>query len=255
MQLRILGCHGGETPKHRTSSFLVGDSLAVDAGAITSGLSLREQERIQSVLVSHPHMDHIRDLATLADNRCQQGGSTLDIVGIPETIEALKKHFFNDVIWPDFTKIDAKDGPTVRFVEVQPNQAADVDGYEVTPVLVNHTVDTSAFIIRHGDKSIVYGGDTGPTDELWTQINALDDLQALMMEVSFPNDEARLAHDSRHLTPESLGTELDKLTQSAELPILLYHIKPTFEQRVLRELASLRGRNLQILQLHEEFLL
>ena len=255
MQLRILGCHGGETPKHRTSSFLVGDSLAVDAGAITSGLSLREQERIQSVLVSHPHMDHIRDLATLADNRCQQGGSTLDIVGIPATIEALRKHFFNDVIWPDFTKIDAKDGPTVRFVEVRPNQASEVDGYEVTPILVNHTVDTSAFIIRHGDKSIVYGGDTGPTDDLWNRINALDDLQALMMEVSFPNDEAQLAHASRHLTPESLGTELDKLTLSAELPILLYHIKPTFEQRVLRELASLRGRNLQVLQLHEEFLL
>ena len=255
MQLRVLGCHGGETPKHRTSSFLVGDSLAIDAGAITSGLSLREQERIRSVLVSHPHMDHIRDLATLADNRCQQGGSTLDIVGIPETIEALKTHFFNDIIWPDFTKIDAKDGPTVRFVEAQPNRVVDVDGYEVTPVLVNHTVDTSAFIIRRGGKSIVYGGDTGPTEELWTQINALGDLQALMIEVSFPNDEARLAHDSRHLTPESLRTELDKLTQSEELPILLYHIKPTFEQRVLRELASLQGRNLQILQLHEEFLL
>ncbi len=255
MQLRILGCHGGETPKHRTSSFLVGDSLAVDAGAITSGLSLREQERIHSVLVSHPHMDHIRDLATLADNRCQQGGSTLEIVGIPATIEALRRHFFNDIIWPDFTKIDAKDGPTVRFVEVQPNEVTEVDGFEVTPVLVNHTVDTSAFIIRQGGKSIVYGGDTGPTDELWTRINALDDLQALMMEVSFPNDEARLAHDSRHLTPESLGSELDKLTQSEELPVLLYHIKPTFEQRVLRELASLQGRNLQILQLHEEFLL
>jgi cAMP phosphodiesterase len=254
MELRILGCHGGETPKHRTSSFLVGDSLAVDAGAITSGLSLREQERIQSVLVSHPHMDHIRDLATLADNRCQRGGSTLDIVGIPATIEALEKHFFNDVIWPDFTKIDAKDGPTVRFVEVQPNEATNVRGYDVTPIMVNHTVDTSAFIIRHDDKSIVYGGDTGPTDDLWTHINALEDLQAIMMEVSFPNDEARLAHDSRHLTPQSLGAELDKLTHSDALPILLYHIKPTFEQRVLRELASLRGRNLQILQLYEEIL-
>lgn len=76
-----------------------------------------------------------------------------------------------------------------------------------------------------------------------------------MMEVSFPNDEAQLAHDSGHLTPESLGKELEKLTQSDDLPVLLYHIKPTFEQRVLRELASLRGRNLQILQLHEEILL
>lgn len=255
MQLRVLGCHGGETPKHRTSSFLVGDTVAIDAGAITGSLSLDEQERIRSVLVSHPHMDHVRDLATLADNRCQQGGSTLDIVGVPATIEALKKHFFNDIIWPDFTKIDAKDGPTVRFVEVNAGEAANVDGYEVTPVMVNHTVDTSAFIIRHEGKSIVYSGDTGPTDELWEWINALDDLQALMMEVSFPNDERRLAHDSRHLTPETLGSELAKLTQSEELPVLLYHIKPTFEQRVLRELASLRGRNLQVLQLYEEFLL
>lgn len=255
MQLRVLGCHGGETPKHRTSSFLVGDTVAIDAGAITGSLSLDEQERIRSVLVSHPHMDHVRDLATLADNRCQQGGSTLDIVGVPATIEALRKHFFNDILWPDFTQIDAKAGPTVRFVEVQPNQLADVDGYQVTPVMVNHTVDTSAFIVRQGNASIVYGGDTGPTDELWTQVNALDDLQALMMEVSFPNDEADLAYNSRHLTPETLASELGKLEQSDELPILLYHIKPTFEARVLRELAHLRGRNLQILQLGDEFIL
>ena len=255
MQLRVLGCHGGETPKHRTSSFLVGDEVAIDAGAITSSLSLREQERIRSVLVSHPHMDHIRDLATLADNRCQQGGSTLDIVGVPATIEALRRHFFNDVIWPDFTQIDAKDGPTVRFVELQPNQSADVDGYQVTPVMVNHTVDTSAFIIRQNATSIVYGGDTGPTEELWTHINALDDLQALLMEVSFPNDKADLAYKSRHLTPDTLSSELGKLTQSDELPILLYHIKPTFEARVLRELAHVSGRNLQVLQLQDEFLL
>jgi len=255
MQLRILGCHGGETPKHRTSSFLVGDSVAVDAGAITSGLSLREQENIRSVLISHPHMDHVRDLATLVDNRCQQGGSTLDIVGIPETIRALEQHFFNDVLWPDFTKINTQHGPTVRFVEAPPERPIEVDGYEVTPVLVNHTVDTSAFIIRRDHKSIVYGGDTGPTEALWERVNALDDLQALMMEVSFPNDHERLAMDSLHLTPQTLSDELGKLTQSSELPVLLYHIKPVFEDVVHRELARLSGRNLQILQLYEEFLL
>jgi cAMP phosphodiesterase len=77
----------------------------------------------------------------------------------------------------------------------------------------------------------------------------------MMVEVSFPNDEARLADDSKHLTPETLDAELQKLTHSEELPILLYHIKPTFEARVHRELAEIRDRNIQILQLHEEFLL
>lgn len=255
MQLRVLGCHGGETPKHRTSSFLIGDSMAIDAGSITSALSLDEQRRIRSVLISHPHMDHVRDLATLADNRCQQGGSTLDIVGIPATIDALRRHFFNDVIWPDFTRIDSEGSPTVRFVEVRPNEPSEVEGHEVIPILVNHTVDTSAFIIRQNETSLVYGGDTGPTEELWHHVNLLDDLQALMMEVSFPNREAELAFRSQHLTPRTLSAELDKLEHRQELPILLYHIKPAFEAEVLKELAHLRGRNLQILQLDDEFLL
>ncbi len=255
MQLRILGCHGGETPKHRTSSFLVGDTLAVDAGAVTASLSLDEQERIESILISHPHMDHIRDLATLADNRCQKGSATLEIVGVPATVRALKQHFFNDIIWPDFTRIESEYGPAVRFVEIEPGRPTQVRGFDVTPVMVNHTVDTSAFIIHQNATSIVYSGDTGPTEELWTHVNALDDLQALMMEVSFPNGEAELAHRSRHHTPETLEAELRKLTHRDELPILLYHIKPVFEAEVLRELAQIRGRNLQILQLGDEFLL
>jgi len=255
MQLRVLGCHGGETPKHRTSSFLVGDTLAIDAGAVTGSLSLDEQERIESVLISHPHMDHIRDLATLADNRCQKGSATLEIVGVPATVHALKQHFFNDIIWPDFTRIDSEDGPAVRFVEIEPGRPTEINGFEVTPVMVNHTVDTSAFIINQNATSIVYSGDTGPTEELWSHVNAIDDLQALMMEVSFPNTEAELAHRSRHHTPQTLEAELGKLTHRDELPILLYHIKPVFEAEVLRDLAQIRGRNLQILQLDDEFLL
>ena len=200
-------------------------------------------------------MDHIRDLATLADNRCQKGSATLDIVGVPATVDALRRHFFNDIIWPDFTRIQSKDGPAVRFVEIEPGEPSQVNGFDVCPVMVNHTVDTSAFIIRRDGSSIVYGGDTGPTAALWEHVNALDDLRALMMEVSFPNAEAELADRSRHLTPATLESELAKLTHGDELPIMLYHIKPVFETEVLRELAQLRDRNLRILQLGDEFIL
>ena len=101
----------------------------------------------------------------------------------------------------------------------------------------------------------MYSGDTGPTDELWRHVNALDDLKALMMEVSFPNAEAELAHRSRHHTPHTLDVELGKLTHRDELPVLLYHIKPVFEAQVLRELGKIGGRHLQILQIGDEFLL
>src|SRR5688572_3673928 len=105
MEIKVLGCHGGETTKHRTSSFLLDGVLAVDAGATSGTLTLKEQKRISSVLVSHAHLDHVRDLASLADNRCQMGGKPLVVAGTPWTINALKKHFFNNILWPDFSKI------------------------------------------------------------------------------------------------------------------------------------------------------
>jgi cAMP phosphodiesterase len=252
VDLKVLGCHGGETPKHRTSSFLLDDRMAVDAGALTSMLSLEEQRRITTVLVSHPHMDHVRDLATIADNRCQQGGPPLEIVGIPDTVKTLKKHFFNDRLWPDFSKIDTSEGPTIRYRAIRPEKTERIDGYRVTPVLVHHTVDTAGFVIDDGRSTIAYSGDTGPTERLWQVVNGLPKLDALLLEVSFPNEQADLARVSGHLTPDMVRDELAKLEKASDLPVLLYHVKPVFEQVVHRELARIRGRNLRILQLHDQ---
>jgi len=255
MDLKILGCHGGETPKHRTSSFLIDDRLGIDAGAITGTLSLEEQRKIEAIVVSHAHLDHVRDLATVADNRCQQGGPPLTIAGTPATLKALRKHFFNDHLWPDFSQIMTPEGPTIRFQEIAPEKTADVAGRKVTPVLVTHTIETAGFVIESEGGAVAYSGDTGPTDRFWEVLEGRDDLRALLMEVSFPNDQARLARVSGHHTPATLETELEKLKDHAELPILLYHIKPVFQARVERELARIQSRNLTILQLGDQFLL
>ena len=253
MDLKVLGCHGGETPKHRTTSFLVDDRLAIDAGAITGTLSLEEQRKIEAVVVSHAHMDHVRDLATIADNRCQQGGPTLTIAGTPATLEALQKHFFNNFLWPDFSKIETDLGPTIRFQPIAPDETTEVGGLEVTPVLVSHTIETAGFVIRSGNKSLGYSGDTGPTDRLWDVLKERDDLAALLMEVSFPNDHSELAHVSGHHTPKTLEKELEKLG-GREIPVLLYHIKPVFQSPVEKELAKSKHDNLHILQLDDHFL-
>jgi ribonuclease BN (tRNA processing enzyme) len=255
LDLRVIGCHGGETPKHRTSAFVIDDRVAIDAGSLTSGMELEAQCALEAVLVSHAHMDHIRDLATIADNRSQSGADPLVIAGTKHTIAALKKHFFNNFLWPDFSKIPNGRRPTIRYLELAPERPASIAGYEVQAVRVSHTIECCAFVVRTGNRALAYSGDTGPTDRLWQVLEATEGLRALLMEVSFPNGEGRLAHISGHHTPETLARDLQKLPGAKELPTLLYHIKPTFQARVERECARLRGLNLTVCALGDHFIL
>src|SRR5688572_8718423 len=142
MELRVVGCHGGETPKHRTSAFVVDERLAIDAGSLTSGMDLKSQFRLSACLVSHAHLDHVRDLATIADNRCQADCDPLVVAATKGTIAVLKKHFFNNLLWPDFSVIPNKSRPTIQFVELKPERRAQIAGYTVRAVLVDHTIES-----------------------------------------------------------------------------------------------------------------
>jgi 3',5'-cyclic-nucleotide phosphodiesterase len=255
LDLRVIGCHGGETPRHRTSAFLVDDRLAIDAGSLTSGLELKAQCALEAVVVSHAHLDHVRDLATIADNRNQKGAPTLLVAATRPTIVALQTHFFNNLLWPDFTRIPSRTRPAVRFVPLRSGARTDVAGFEVCAVPVSHSIDCSGFVVRAKSGALGYSGDTGPTDELWTLLNATPDLRALLMEVSFPNAEGRLARISGHHTPETLARDMRKLERRRELPTLLYHIKPAFEAAVERECARLKGYNLEICALGDQYIL
>jgi 3',5'-cyclic-nucleotide phosphodiesterase len=259
MEFRVLGCHGGETPRHRTSSFLLDGVLGIDAGATTAALTLREQRKLQAVLVSHAHMDHVKDLATLADNRCQMGGRPLVLAGTPWTLGALKKHFFNNVLWPDFSKIPLSTGGgmTVEYMPMKPERVYDVAGFSARAVLVSHTIESAGFIVEKKHRAIAYSGDTGPTSRLWELLAGVKSLGALVMEVSFPDELLWLAKASGHHTPSTLDAELDKLQGRArgDVPVLLYHIKPHFQRAVERQLAKLKRREFDVLSLDDELII
>jgi len=255
VELRVIGCHGGETPKHRTCAFVVDDVLAIDAGSLTSGLEIGDQARLEACLVSHAHLDHIRDLATIADNRCQMGSPPLVVAGTRETLRALRTHFFNNLVWPDFASIPNREHPTIRYLELEPEKPVSVAGHLVRAVMVTHTIEAAAFVVEGKDGAIAYSGDTGPTERLWEVLNAQQNLKALLMEVSFPNREQWLATVSGHHTPRTLESELKKYRAPQDLPTLLYHIKPVFQAEVERECATLKGLNMQVLQLMDQFVL
>jgi 3',5'-cyclic-nucleotide phosphodiesterase len=255
VELRVVGCHGGETPRHRTSAFLVNEDLALDAGSLTRGLDLKAQFKLKACLISHAHLDHIRDLATVADNRCQVDCPPLVVGATRQTIAVLKKHFFNNLIWPDFSEIPTKRRPAIRFVEIKHGQSKRIAGYNVESIPVEHTIDSSGFVVRGKDATLAYSGDTGPTDRLWQVLNKEPNLKALLMEVSFPNREQKLATVSGHHTPKTLLADLRKLDHPEDLPTLLYHIKPVFQTEVEKECAKLKNVNLAVTGLDQEYVL
>ena len=253
LSLRVIGCHGGETPKHRTSAFVLDGKLAIDAGSLTSGMTLREQFALEAAVVSHAHLDHIRDLATIADNRCQGGCAPLPIGATRGTIATLKKHFFNNKLWPDFARIPSPEKPTIAWVELPLEKPVTIGRYTVRAIPVSHTIEAAALIVTGPGGTIAYSGDRGPTDRLREVLAEVPDLRALLMEVSFPNREQHIATLSGHHTPQTLITDLKKLELVKELPTMLFHIKPHFQAEVERECARLRGFNLDVLKLGDRF--
>jgi 3',5'-cyclic-nucleotide phosphodiesterase len=255
MELRVLGCHGGETASHRTTAFLLDDRVSLDAGALTGQLALADQQRLDGIIVSHAHLDHVRDLATIADNRCQAGAAPLVVAGTAPTIAQLRAHFFNDVLWPDFTVIPSPGEPTIQLVEIPFEQPSELFGYRVTPIAVHHAIECAGFIIEDARGAVGFSGDTGPTSRFWQALNDQANLKALLMEVSFPSREAQLAAVSGHHTPTTLRADLAKYNAPADLPTLLFHIKPAFQAEVERECAKLTNVNLHVLSLGDHFIL
>ena len=245
MKLRVLGCSGAEFPGHSPSAFLIDDSLLLDAGTVGSVLEEDEQWRISDILVTHPHLDHIRSIPLLADNIVVSGISrSVSVVSTREVIAAIGAHLMNGVIWPDFTKIPTPQAPVLYYREIVPEEEFQVGAYSVQARLVNHTVPAVGYRVSRGGTSLLYTGDTGPTDRIWELAR---DLAALVIEVSFPSDMEELALVTGHLTPALLGKELKKL---AKLPprILVTHLKPQYYHRIKQELHALRIPAVELLQ-------
>jgi ribonuclease BN (tRNA processing enzyme) len=245
VRIRVLGAHGGSTPRHRQTSFLVGDALCVDAGAVTDALSLGEQERVRAVLVTHSHMDHISSLPFLVENLFGRTQGPLEVLAPEDVLDSLRTHLFNNALWPDFSRIPGQSGPSVTFRAVPVGVPFSADGLTATAVRVSHIVPAYGYVITDGTAAVVFSGDTGPTEEIWAAARTLPNLRALFVECSFPNDLQRIADVSCHLTPRTLRAEMAKFP--LDVPILLYHMKPRSLERLASEIAALGEPRVRIL--------
>lgn len=238
MQLTVLGPHGGELPGCRSTCFLVDEVLALDAGALTSTLPLEQLVKVDDILLTHSHFDHVKDLPLMADLVVGRRDAPVTIWGNTECIAALKKNLFNDLLWPDFTRIPSKKKPVFKLKAFKSGAKVKIGRYQISSVPVSHPVDSCGFVISDGSSTMAMSGDTGPTEKLWKLLNRVDDLKLLLLETSFPNALQPLADISGHFTPQTVEAELKKFDRR-ECQVVLYHLKPAFVEVLERELKHL----------------
>ena len=236
MRLQVLGCYGGQAPGCHQTCLLVDSHLLLDAGSVAAVLPLDAQARIDQVLISHAHLDHVAALAFLGDNVITRRREPIEVWSIAPVIRQLKRHVFNGSIWPDFTKIPSGH-PILSFHEMRKGRPQRIGEYHVVAIGANHTVEATGYLISDGESSILFGGDSGPSEDLWKVANAAEGLRAIIVEASFPNRLHDLAKVSGHLTPQTLRKELTKLR--VDVPVYVQHMKPQFVTEIIAELAKL----------------
>lgn len=245
MEIKILGCYGGQLPRKRTTSFLIEGTTLVDAGGVTDALGIEDQRHIDNILVSHSHLDHVKDIPMLADNVIGSRPAPITVISHQPVIDALANHVMNNVVWPDFTVIPTKDQPVVAY-RVEPEEHKfKVGELTVEFVGVKHPVPTCGMFITKGNATLLYTADTGPTERIWQKAQEYKNtLRAVITEVSFPDYMANLSLMSGHLSPCHLPAELAKLGRD-DIPVYLYHFKPAFEIDLKKEVKALKLKHVR----------
>src|SRR5215475_4342687 len=212
MKIRVLGAFGGEGLGHRPSAFLVNDKILIDGGSVPGALTVPQQLAIEHAIVSHSHLDHVAGLAYLTETLafCEVGAA-VTISSIDPVIGTLRGSVFNNVLWPDFSKIPHPDVPVVKFRTLIEDVEQRVSDVWVTPVAVTHSVPAAGFVIHDGSSAVIYSGDTWPTEALWQASRNLRGLRAVILECAFPIRLGPLAQVAKFMTPALSGRVVEQL--------------------------------------------
>jgi ribonuclease BN (tRNA processing enzyme) len=240
LKVRLLpSAAGRESQLQALTSFIINDRLAVDAGSLGFALGPDEMGCVRHVVITHAHSDHTASLPIYIAEAYTMLDGPVIIYGLEEVVEALKEHVFNDQIWPDFRKIPlpGSQEPTIEFRALAPYETVEIAGIRVTPIPVNHVVPNVGLIVEDDHTALAFTSDTYCTDEIWAAAKEREHLKAVFVDVSFPNELGWLAEASKHLTPELLAADLQKLDRDVD--VYAVHIKPTNRNDVIRELGEL----------------
>ena len=241
--IKILGAYGTKSKNCGTSSFELNPLNMIDAGNLLNPLE-EKSANIENIWLTHSHLDHISDIAFILDNYFTMRTKTLNIIGLPQTISAIKKHFFNNLIWPDFSKVNLlnSDKKVVNYIELEIGRVYNINEEEnIQAFKTEHTVPSCGYIYKKNNNGVIITADTHSLKELITHVDNDKEIKSMVIECSFPSNMEKLAKESKHLTVKSLFSELKNLKRD-DVEFYINHIKPSYLEIITREISEYKGK-------------
>ena len=237
--ITVLGAFGTKAKGYGTSSFLLNETNAIDAGNLLVGLE-EKSAKLENIWITHSHLDHISDIAYIIDNYFSSIKKSINICALPQTIKAIKKHFLNDIIWPDFSKIDLSnsEGKCINYVEIELDKEYPLSREEsIKAFKTDHTVPSCGFIYKKDKTSVLITADTYALDNVIDILESDLSIKSMVLECSFPSDMEDLAIESKHLTAKLLLRSLQTLKRE-DIKLYINHIKPLYLEDISKEIEN-----------------
>jgi len=234
--MKVLGAYGSKSKNSQLSSYLLDEKTVIDAGNLIQSLG-DDFLKLDNILITHAHFDHINDLPTIIDTYYSRILKPINIFATQKVIDILKENIFNNKVWPDFSKIPLMSGKgsTIIFNSLEYFQEYNIGNFKLQPYPNFHTFGSCGYIIND---NMVFTSDTFLCYHTWDFLNKNKNLKQLVIEVSFPSAYNRLAVLSKHLTPTLLKSELESL-QRDDVKIYINHLKYEYLDEILDELKEI----------------
>lgn len=244
--IRVLGSGGSKEKGVGTTSFAIGQNIAIDAGNIINSLG-DDALHIEHIFLTHSHLDHIVDIAFLAETFFTQRSTPLHIYASKHTLDELQKHILNGTIWPDFSHIRLRDSDKnqLSFIPLDEDESIDIGEFSLRAIKTQHTKGSFGYLVTKNSSSFFISGDTPLDMQLISKLNTITTLKALFLECSFTDELSELATTTKHLVPSHLYQMLNGLKKQG-IEVFLHHTKATYKSDIKKEIDSFTLPNLCI---------
>jgi ribonuclease BN (tRNA processing enzyme) len=226
MRLTVLGgCGAFPAAGQACSGYLLehdGFRLLIDPGyaIVPRLLEVVTAESVNAVFVSHGHPDHCADLNPLlrARNFGDSPAVALPIYALPGALDA--------VLALDGNMLDG----THTVHEFQAGRRFGIGPFEADTRLLPHWVPNAGVRLSAGDQTIMYTGDSGPSQDV---IELARDADLLLAEATYP-DQLPDGFKGNLTSAREAGQQA---TQAGARRLLLTHLWPGVEAQAAMDAA------------------